>query len=286
MADTSDLEGLLRNLQVEQIDTYLFIGKSPSLPKRVFGGQVMAQALNAAIRTVEQDDRMPHSMHAYFLRPGDPSRKIVYEVDPIRDGRSFTTRRVVAKQNGRAIFNTSISFQIAEDGPSHQFDMPAVPDPDSLESDHVYWERLARETGELNMVRSHAIDRRSVNRRDMMNPAEDMRAPENQVWFKAADTLPDDPQLHLTLLAYMSDMTLIGVALHPHPYSTRLPNMQFASLDHAIWFHQPLRADEWLLYQQDSPAAMSARGFCRGTFYTQDGRLVASTTQEALIRPV
>ena len=120
----------------------------------------------------------------------------------------------------------------------------------------------------------------------MMDPASDIRAPENQVWFKAAGTLPDDQQLHQTLLAYMSDMTLIGVALHPHPYSTRMPNMQFASLDHAIWFHQPLRADEWLLYQQDSPAAMAARGFCRGSFFTQDGRLVASTTQEALIRPV
>ena len=286
MADTSDLEGLLRNLQVEEIDTCLFVGKSPRLPKRVFGGQVLAQALNAAVRTVEQDDRHPHSMHAYFLRPGDPSRKIVYEVDPIRDGRSFTTRRVVAKQNGRAIFNTSISFQVAEEGPAHQLDMPDAPDPESLESDHEYWERLAKETGELNMVRSHAIDRRSVNRRDMMNPAEDTRAPENQVWFKAAGDLPDDPQLHQTLLAYMSDMTLIGVALHPHPYSTRMPNMQFASLDHAIWFHQPLRADEWLLYQQDSPAAMAARGFCRGSFYTRDGRLVASTTQEALIRPV
>ncbi len=286
MADTSDLEGLLRNLQVEEIDTCLFVGKSPRLPKRVFGGQVLAQALNAAVRTVEQDDRHPHSMHAYFLRPGDPSRKIVYEVDPIRDGRSFTTRRVVAKQNGRAIFNTSISFQVTEEGPAHQFDMPEAPDPESLESDHDYWERLAKETGELNMVRSHAIDRRSVNRRDMMNPAQDIRAPENQVWFKAAGSLPEDPQLHQTLLAYMSDMTLIGVALHPHPYSTRMPDMQFASLDHAIWFHQPLRADEWLLYHQDSPAAMAARGFCRGSFYTRDGRLVASTTQEALIRPV
>ncbi len=286
MSDTSDLEGLLRNLQVEEIDTCLFIGKSPSLPKRVFGGQVLAQAMNAAVRTVAEADRMPHSMHAYFLRPGDPGRKIVYEVDPIRNGRSFTTRRVVAKQNGRAIFSTSISFQVAENGPAHQFDMPAAPDPESLESDHVYWERLAKETGDNNMVRSHAIDRRSVNRRDMMNPAEDIRTPENQVWFKAAGELPDDPRLHQTLLAYMSDMTLIGVALNPHPYSTRMPNMQFASLDHAIWFHQPLRVDEWLLYQQDSPAAMAARGFCRGTFYTQDGRLVASTTQEALIRPI
>ena len=284
-SDSEQLEGLLRNLQVEQIDTFLFVGKSPSVPKRVFGGQVLAQALNAAIRTVDDEDRHPHSMHAYFLRPGDPGRKIIYEVDPIRDGRSFTTRRVVAKQNGRAIFNTSVSFQIDEAGPSHQFDMPDAPAPESLESDHAYWERLAREHGKLDMVRSHAIDRRSVNRRDMMNPAGDIREPVNQVWFRAAAALPDDPIVHQTLLAYMSDMTLIGVALHPHPYSTRLDNMQFASLDHAIWFHQPMRADEWLLYQQDSPAAMSARGLTRGTFYTQDGRLVASTAQEALIRP-
>ena len=282
----TDLDKLLRNLQVEQIDKYLFVGKSPSSPRRVFGGQVLAQALNAAIRTVEESDRLAHSMHAYFLRPGDPRHKIIYEVDPIRDGRSFTTRRVVAKQNGRAIFNTSISFHIDEPGFAHQFDMPEAPDPESLESDREYWARMAKEhPGRFDPLQSWSIDRRYVDRRDYIHPENDIREPHQQVWMKALGELDSDPIQHQTLLAYMSDMSLLGVALNPHPSTTRAEGFMFASLDHALWFHQPFAANEWLLYDQDSPAAMAARGFTRGCYYTQDGRLVASVAQEALLRP-
>ncbi|MEP5763495.1 MAG: acyl-CoA thioesterase II [Halieaceae bacterium] len=283
----SDLDKLLKNLQVEQLDKYIFVGRSPRLPKRVFGGQVLAQALNAAIRTVDDNDRSAHSMHAYFLRPGDPNRKIIYEVDPIRDGRGFTTRRVVAKQNGRAIFNTSISFQLKEDGPEHQFTAPAVAAPESLESDLDYWTRLAEEHPQrFDKPTSWAIDRRPLNRRDYLHPENDIREPVSGVWMKALGELADDPIQHQTLLAYMSDMTLLGVALHPHPISTRSEELMFASLDHALWFHQPFAANEWLLYDQDSPIASSARGFTRGCFYTQEGKLVASVAQEALLRPV
>ena len=284
--ERSDLEKLIGNLAVEQLDRYLFVGKSPRLPKRVFGGQVLAQALNAAIRTVDENDRMAHSMHAYFLRPGDPAQKIIYEIDPIRDGKSFTTRRVVAKQNGKAIFSTAISFHISEPGPSHQFPMPEAPDPETLEPDRDYWQRMSLQYPErFTAMPSWAIDRRAVNRRDFAEPEKDMREPYGQVWMKALGELPDDPLLHQTLLAYMSDMSLLGVALHPHPYSTRSQGFMFASLDHALWFHQPFDANEWLLYDQDSPAAISARGFIRGCFYSQDGRLVASVVQEALLRP-
>ena len=283
----SDLDKLLANLQVEQLDKYIFIGRSPRIPRRVFGGQVLAQALNAAIRTVDETDRSAHSMHAYFLRPGDPTRQIIYEVDPIRDGRGFTTRRVVAKQNGRAIFNTSISFHLQEEGPAHQFEAPQAPDPETLESDLDYWTRLAEEyPNRFEKPKLWPIDRRPLKRRDYLNPEQDLRQPFNGVWMKALGELADDPLQHQTLLAYMSDMTLLGVALHPHPISTRSEGLMFASLDHALWFHQPFKANDWLLYDQDSPVALSARGFTRGCFYSHDGKLVASVAQEALIRPL
>jgi acyl-CoA thioesterase-2 len=280
----ADLEKLLTYLQVEQIDKYLFIGRSPKRPARVFGGQVLAQALNAAIRTVDEE-RQAHSMHAYFLRPGDPSKQIVYEVDPIRNGRTFTTRRVVAKQNGRAIFNTSVSFHEHEQGLEHQFTAPQAPDPESLESDREYWERMAQEhPGQFRPLSTWAIDRRPVNRRDYLEPENDISEPATSVWMRAVGELEDNPIAHQTLLAYMSDMTLLGVALRPHPITTHDQNLMFASLDHALWFHQPLRSDEWLLYDQDSPVALSARGFTRGCFYNQQGALVASVAQEVLMR--
>jgi len=283
----SDLEKLLKNLQVERLDKYLFAGKSPSSPRRVFGGQVLAQALNAAIRTVEETDRQAHSMHAYFLRPGDPRKQIIYEVDPIRDGRSFTTRRVVAKQEGRAIFNTSISFHVSEPGPSHQFAKPDAPPPENLESDREFWARMAQaHPDRFEPLQSWAIDRRHVSRRDPIDPANDLREPKHQVWMRALGELGDDPLLHQTLLAYMSDMTLLGVSLNPHPITTRSENLMFASLDHVLWFHQPFAAHRWLLYDQDSPVALSARGFMRGCFYDEEGKLVASVAQEALIRPL
>ncbi|MDX1732956.1 MAG: acyl-CoA thioesterase II [Halioglobus sp.] len=279
---TSDLDKLLAYLEVERIDKYLFIGKSPKHPPRVFGGQVLAQALNSASRTVD-DERLAHSMHAYFLRPGNPAKQIVYEVDPIRDGKSFTTRRVVAKQDGIAIFNTAISFQVQEPGLSHQSTAPEVAGPEGLESDHEYWTRLAEENpGRFNAPTINPIERKPVKRRDIVNP--DVREPEANVWVKGRGDLGDDVIRHQTLLAYMSDFALLGTALYPHPYSSWNEDIQSASLDHALWFHRPFRADDYLLYSLDSPNAEAARGFSRGSFYTQDGVLVASTAQESLLR--
>jgi acyl-CoA thioesterase-2 len=237
------LQELLNYLEVETIDNYLFVGLSPKQPPRIFGGQVLAQSLNAALRTVPED-RGVHSMHGYFLRPGDPARKIVYEVDPIRDGRSFTTRRVVARQGGRAIFSTAISFQVAEEGLSHQADMPNVPLPEQLESDH----------------------------KERAEPAE-----------KFPTTEPIERR-HQALLAYLSDFGLLGTALHPHPVGLDPKQVQAASLNHALWFHRPFRVDDYLLYTLDSPNGSAGRGFSRGSFYTRDGLLVASSAQEALIR--
>ncbi|MCR9106026.1 MAG: acyl-CoA thioesterase II [Gammaproteobacteria bacterium] len=278
----SDLDKLLAYLEVERIDKYLFIGKSPKRPSRIFGGQVLAQALNAASRTVE-GARHAHSMHAYFLRPGDPSKQIVFDVDPIRDGRSFTTRRVVAKQDGIAIFNTAISFQQPEDGLSHQSSAPAVTPPDDLESDHDYWIRLAKKDPKrFPKPTINPVERKPVDRRDLLDP--DVREPVQHVWVRGCGELGDDIIRHQTLLAYMSDFALLGTALYPHPHSGWSEDIQSASLDHALWFHRPFRADEYLLYSLDSPSAEASRGFSRGSFYTREGVLVASTAQESLIR--
>jgi acyl-CoA thioesterase-2 len=281
----SDLDKLLSLLDVERIDKYIFIGRSPRFPPRVFGGQVLAQSLNAAIRTVDGDERVPHSMHAYFLRPGNPKKQIVYEIDPIRDGRSFTTRRVVAKQDGIAIFNTSISFHSQEEGYDHQVEMPDIPGPDELEDDFDYWLRLAEEHPDKFEKPSYqAVYRRSVDRRDFLDPQP--QEPVQNCWFKTVAPIGDEAILHQTVLAYISDHTLLSAALLPHPATGRTGDMALASLDHAIWFHRPCRTDEWLLYHQDSPSAFGARGFSRGTFYTQDGLLVASTVQESLQRKI
>jgi acyl-CoA thioesterase-2 len=279
----TDLEKLLKFLEVERIDKYLFIGKSPKRPARVFGGQVLAQSLNAAIRTVASD-RSAHSMHAYFLRPGDPSKQIVYEVDPIRDGRAFATRRVVAKQDGIAIFNTSVSFQVEELGLEHQIDMTEVDPPEGLETDYDYWNRMADNLLEdFQPPKIQPIERRPVNRRNHLDPQP--AAPEQHVWIRALGDLGEDRTKHQTLLAYMSDFALIGAALLPHRYTGFSKDMQMASLDHALWFHRPFRADEYLLYSMDSPNSFGGRGFSRGSFYTRDGVLIASTAQESLIRP-
>ena len=280
----SDLDKLLKFLEVERIDKYLFIGNSPKRPSRVFGGQVLAQSLNAAIRTVDRP-RRAHSMHAYFLRPGNPAKQIVYEVDPIRDGRSFTTRRVVAKQDGVAIFNTSVSFHNEEQGLAHQFERPQVTPPEDLESDHVFWTRMAQENpGKVEAPKVQPIERKPVIRRDYLAPQP--QEPEQHIWFRALGELGDDPCRHQTVLAYMSDFALLGAALLPHPYTGFSKNIQAASLDHALWFHRPFRADEYLLYTMDSPSATGGRGFSRGSFYTRDGELVASTAQESLLRPI
>jgi acyl-CoA thioesterase-2 len=278
----SDIEKLLKLLEVKQLDKYLFSGLSSRRPSRVFGGQVLAQALNAAIRTVDTS-RLAHSMHAYFLRPGNPSKQIIYHVDPIRDGKSFTTRNVIAKQDGIAIFSSSISFHAEEPGLAHQFDMVQVPPPEELESDFDRWTRLAKENPEkIDMPVLHPIERKAVQPRDHLNPQP--QEPQQQIWFRALGDLGDDLCRHQTILAFMSDFGLLGTALLPHPYTGMDKNIQSASLDHALWFHQPFRADEHLLYCLDSPISCGGRGFSRGSFYTRDGILVASTAQESLLR--
>ena len=276
------LEKLLGYLEVEPVDKYLFIGKSPKRPARIFGGQVLAQSLSSAFSTVDSD-RIAHSMHGYFLRPGEPAKQSVYEVDPIRDGRSFTTRRVVAKQDGRAIFNTAVSFQVAEEGLSHQCSMPDVPQPEELESEQEQLAELAKTNPELaQMAMLGPIERRRVNPRDRINP-QPQEAIEH-MWFKVESEIGGDYRRHQMLLAYISDFGLLGTALYPHPYSPQSKEIQAASLDHALWFHRPFRLDDYLLYSLDSPNLESSRGFSRGSFYTRDGVLVASSAQESLLR--
>jgi acyl-CoA thioesterase-2 len=281
---TSDTEKLLKLLEVKQIDKYLFSGRSPKSPSRVFGGQVLAQSLNAATRTVDET-RITHSMHAYFLRPGNPSKQIIYEVDPIRDGKSFTTRNVIAKQDGIAICSSSISFHIDEPGLEHQIkiDMEQVTPPEALESDFERWQRIAKENpGKFDPPASNPIERRALTPRDYLNPKP--AEPQQKIWFRAHGDLGDDLSRHQTMLTFMSDFGLLGTAILPHPYSGISKDLQSASLDHGLWFHRAFRADEYLLYCLDSPITHGGRGFSRGSFYTREGILVASTAQESLLR--
>jgi acyl-CoA thioesterase-2 len=278
------LDQLIAVLDLEELEVNLFRGRTPKEDRlRVFGGQVAGQALVAAGRTVE--DRVVHSLHAYFLRPGDPSIPILYEVDRIRDGRSFATRRVVAIQHGNAIFNLSASFQRPEDGLEHQIAMPPAPDPESLPT---FKERieplLAQAPPDLKkwLARDRPIDIRHVQPMDYLHP--EKREPMQQVWIRADGRLPDALLLHQCVVAYASDMTLIDTATLPHAISGFDPRYQMASLDHAMWFHRPLRADEWLLYVQESPVASGGRGFTTGRLYTRAGTLVVSVAQEGLIR--
>ena len=277
-----DVDKLLSYLEVKQLDEFNFEGRSPDFPKRIFGGQVLAQALNSAARCVDSKN-LVHSMHAYFLRPGDPQKIITFEVDPIRDGRSFVTRRVVAKQNGRTIFNTSISFQKKETGLDHQIPVKITSSPEDLETDFEFWKRFAKDhPDKAPPPQAHAIERRVVDRRDYINPQP--RHPNQKMWFKVLGELGSDPLRHATLLAYISDYSLLSAALLPHPYTGFDSELQLASLDHSIWFHRSFCADDYLLYDIDSPSSSGSRGFNRGSFYTRDGILVASTAQESLMR--
>jgi acyl-CoA thioesterase-2 len=277
----SAVDALVKLLDLEPIEVNIFRGVSPDEERqRVFGGQVAGQALVAAARTVEPN-RSVHSLHAYFLRPGDPTVPILYEVDRIRDGRSFTTRRVVAIQHGRAIFNLAASFQVPEEGLEHQDPMPEVVGPDTLPD---FKERLApyKETlGDwYNWPRP--IDTRHV---DWAPPDRTHALPPLQrVWLRADGQLPDDPVLHACVLTYASDMTLLDTTLLPHPGHWQDPSLFMASLDHAMWFHRPFRADEWLLYSQDTPSASAGRGLGRGLIFTADGKLAVTVVQEGLIR--
>ncbi len=282
---TDVLGQLIELLALERIEENLFRGQSQDLGwGRVFGGQVLGQALSAAEQTVPPE-RVCHSLHAYFLLAGDVKRPIVYDVDRIRDGGSFTTRRVRAVQGGQAIFSLSASFQVVEPGFEHQDAMPEAPDPDSLLSEVD----LARKVADLLPpgLREMATSERPIDIRPVApdNPmAPRVRPPRKQVWFRARRPLPDDPKLHRYLLAYTSDFHFLVTALHPHGVSWLTPGMQVASLDHAMWFHRPFRMDEWLLHDIDSQSASGARGLVRGRVFNQRGELVASTMQEGLIR--
>lgn len=278
------LQELVDQLQVETLEHNLFRGQSVAIVgTRVFGGQVLGQAVMAAARTV--DDRVLHSLHGYFLRPGDTRHPIVYDVERIRDGSSFTTRRVVAIQKGRPIFNLAASFQVPEVAFEHQEPMPGRSGPDGLASEsdlrRAMQERLPPKVREA-VTRERAIEIRPLCPADLM-PSEP-REPVSDSWIRACAPLPDEPVLHQAMLAYASDFGLLRTAMLPHGLHFLQPELQVASLDHAMWFHRPFRMDEWLLYKTDSPSASGARGFCRGSLYTQDGRLVASVAQEGLIR--
>ncbi|HEX5403462.1 MAG TPA: acyl-CoA thioesterase II [Pseudonocardiaceae bacterium] len=277
------LDRLITLLDLERIEENIFRGVSPAeSPVRVFGGQVAGQALIAAGRTVPTERRV-HSLHAYFIRPGDPSIPIVYEVDPIRDGRSFTTRRVTAIQRGKAIFALSASFQLDEEGIEHSEPMPDVPRPETLPS---YAERTAQ-LGELlreRMRLPRPIDLRYVTEPAWLTRASGPRDARNQVWMRADGTLPDDQLLHVCVLTYCSDMTLLDSVLARHGVYWGLDDVNGASLDHALWFHRPFRADEWVLYDCTSPTASGARGLATGRFFTQSGAHIATVVQEGLLR--
>jgi acyl-CoA thioesterase-2 len=280
------IENLLAILDLETLEENLFRGRSPQVGwQRVFGGQVIGQALVAACRTVDVTGRPPHSMHAYFLLPGDPKVPIIYEVDRIRDGKSFTTRRVIAIQHGQAIFSMAVSFHRDEPGLAHQARMPDVPAPEDLPSEGEIRERvlpLMPEAVRRYYERERPIELRPVEfERYLGKPVENGRF---NVWIRATGTLPDEPAIHQCVLAYASDMTLLDAALIPHGRTVFDRGIMAASLDHALWLHRPFRADEWLLYAQDSPNLHGARGFSRGLIFAREGTLVASVAQEGLLR--
>ncbi len=279
------LSDLLELLELERLEDNLFRGSSRDIGTRqVFGGQVLGQALTAASRTVE--DRVVHSLHAYFLRAGDIEAPIVYDVDRARDGRSFTNRRVVAIQHGRPILNMAASFQVPESGLEHQDEMPEVPRPGELESKTLHDSKALKLLPAK--VRRFAMEQRPIDFRpvrpfDLIH--EGKLPPRSQVWIRTIDRLPDgDDDLHRCLLAYISDYYLLTTATLPHGLSFFDKHLQMTSLDHAMWFHRPVRVDEWLLYDTDSPSASAGRGFARGRIFAENGSLVATTVQEGVVR--
>ena len=279
------IDSLLAILDLEPLEHNLFRGRGPSEGwQRVFGGQVLGQALVAAIRTVDAE-RRAHSLHAYFLRPGDPSVPIIYEVDRIRDGKSFATRRVVAIQHGHAIFSMSASFQVEEQGLDHQMKAPDVPSPEKLVSEEEMKRMFLESASEPVRAywrRERPIEIRPVSLKHYVSRQK--LEPAQQVWFRATGPLPDDQALHKCVLAYASDMMLLDTSLYPHARTLFDRDLQVASLDHALWFHRDFRADDWLLYAQDSPTAFGSRGFNRGAIFTREGVHIASVAQEGLIR--
>ena len=282
------LNKLIKLMDLENLEENLFRGQSENIGgPRVFGGQVIGQALTAAVRTVPEK-RSVHSLHAYFLRPGDMEYPIIYDVERTRDGGSFTTRRVVAIQKGEPIFDMALSFHKKEKGPSHQIDMIDIPGPNECVSELEVRKKMIDKVPER--FRDFFLRERPIEIRNL--PGEGMfetpkkRSPHKHVWMKAVAKLPDDIVQHQAVLAYASDMGLLSTAMNPHKLSFAKGNVQSASLDHAMWFHRPFRADEWMLYSTDSPSASNARGFNRGSVYTEKGVLVASAVQEGLMRIV
>lgn len=279
------LDQLVSLLGMETIEENLFRGASQDLGfRQLFGGQVLGQALSAASQTVDSA-RQANSLHGYFLRAGDAKKPVVYQVERVRDGGSFSTRRVTAIQNGQPIFTCSASFHQQEEGFRHQTPMPDVPQPEDLIPEEVLSAHLAQALSQEKrekMLRAKAIETRPVQVLDPLNP--EISEPIKQVWFKAASPLPQSPALHKHLLAYASDFGLLTTSLLPHGASIWQPQMQVASLDHSIWFHEEVCLDDWLLYSTDSPWAGNSRGFARGSIYTREGRLVASVAQEGLTR--
>lgn len=281
----STMDRLIETLNVEKLEENLFRGMSPQNGwQRVFGGQVIAQALMAAQRCVDSD-RHVHSLHAYFVRPGDPSVPIIFQVERTRDGSSFTTRRVVAVQHGKTIFAMSCSFQIGEPGYDHQMVIPKVPQPEELMGEAEFREVFlaqAPETVKRYWGRERPIEIRPVSLTHYIS--DEKLEPNAHIWVRTTGPVPDDRHYQSAVLAYLSDMTLLDTSLYPHGTSIFNPEIQPASLDHAMWFHRPSKLDDWLLYTQDSPSASGARGMTRGSIYGRDGTLVASVAQEGLIR--
>jgi acyl-CoA thioesterase-2 len=284
----SAVQEIIDILDLEPLEVNLFRGRSPqSSWQRVFGGQVIGQALVAACRTVDDlATRPPHSLHAYFLLGGDPKVPIIYEVDRIRDGRSFTTRNVKAIQHGHAIFSMSVSFHGAEPGLTHQFKMPDVPKPDALPSEAETRDRiypLLPPAARRYYERERPIEFRPVEYSRYLG--EKSETGRFDIWIRTTGRLPDEPAIHQCVLAYASDMMLLDAALIPHGKSVFSEDIMAASLDHALWFHRPFRADEWLLYSQDSPNLAGSLGFSRGLIFDLNGTLIASVAQEGLLRP-
>ena len=282
---TDVLKPLVEMLGLERIEKNLFRGRTQDLGwGQVFGGHVLGQALSAAAQTAPEG-RFVHSFHGYFLLPGNVDKPIVYDVDRIRDGSSFTTRRVKAIQDGEAIFSMSASFQVGEDGYEHQDAMPEVPGPDELLSQTELARRIADQIPKSlrdRFTSPSPIEIRPINPMNPFNPEE--REPSSAAWYKAAGPLPEDPAVHRYLLAYASDFNFLSTSMYPHEVSWLTPTMQVASLDHAMWFHRPFSFDDWVLHVVESPSASGARGLVRGQIFDRDGRLVASTAQEGLIR--
>jgi acyl-CoA thioesterase-2 len=278
------LQDLLHLLQLERIEDNIFRGESRDIGSaQVFGGQVLGQALSAAYHTV--DNRIAHSLHAYFLRRGDMNAPILYDVDRSRDGGSFSARRVVAIQHGRPIFNLAVSFQTPEQGLQHQAEMPEVPGPDGLQDATEVSADVLENIPQK--MRRYLTEKRPFEFRPV-RPVNFSQAevlpPIKHIWIKAVDTLPDERSVHQYLLAYVSDYELLGTSTLPHGLAFGSGHVQMASLDHALWFHRDVRVDQWLLYSMDSPNASGARGFSRGQFFTEEGVLVASSAQEGLVR--